>query len=184
MFCMQERGAPSAAPDAGTLPAWAQQDLKIRSSISAPRNLKPWTFAQRRFTGINATVRAKACIDLAVLQYLGVENASRSMKDLDQQTELVSDLFVDISQNPCRKAFSNQEGCAKCLTTATVLYSCKKDRIVLPLELLMFQGHTKELKIPAEMSPDAVKCLAGEGIALPYLATLIVAMVGTGLLAV
>ena len=171
-----------AALDPDNLPAWAQQALKIRSAIGAPRNLKPWTFADRRFTGISATNRAKACTDLAVLQYLGVETAARSMNNLEDQTNLLSDLFVDLSQNPCRKAFTNQQGFTKCLTTASALYSFQKDRAVLPLELLLFQGHTKELKIPATMSPDAVRSLAGEGIALPCLATLLVAMIGTGLL--
>ena len=155
------------------------QNMKMRDELKIPQDLKPWTtLPDRRFTGMMMTPRVRCCLDLALLQYLGPAGATRIQATGD--TSPVEELFVDTSQNPIRKAFTNSENITKCLTTATTLYSFGRDRQVLGKELLVMQGHTKDVVIPASMKPDAVRDLAGEGICLPCLGLLIAGMMVTG----
>ena len=166
------------------LPAWKGQEAEIRRSLGSKGLMPLMCLPGRTFLGLQQTQRNMTCIDLALLQFLGVDGA-RNLTKCSQTTAeaMVAELFVDVSQNPCRKAFTNPSNkVSKCLTTSSSLYSCGKDRVVLPLELLFFQGHNADLQIPADMKQDALKELAGEGICLPCLATLVVALVGSGLL--
>lgn len=82
-------------------------------------------------------------------------------------------MFMDVSQSHTRHAHTGSDGCQKCLTTATQNYSFSQDRLVLPLELLHWQGYPSTLKVPFNVSQNDLRDFAGEGMFLPSLATVI-----------
>ena len=115
---------------------------------------------------------------LKSLQKLDVSKRALRLKALMQ------DMYVDVSQNPARRAWTNHAGVSKCLTTTTCMYSFGRDRVCLPVELLFLQGHTREVILPGKMSQNAIKNLAGEGMCLPCLGSLLYCLRLTKLLPV
>ena len=169
------------------LAAWAQwqvQAREIRKSLGVPVTLCPWTGHPMCFQlqGLQATPRILEILDLAVLQkavstHQGcAEAAVQDLKKLGTAKSLktfMSDVYADVSQNPCRQPWTNRFGVSKCLTTSTHMYAFARDRIVLPLELLFLQGHTREVRIPSGMSQNSIRNLAGEGMNLACLGSLL-----------
>lgn len=161
------------------MPAWKVQARELRQDMGVPSRLHPWT-PGRKLTGMPRSARVLECLDLACLQFLGSDRIqSGQAADLDIENE-TRDLFVDVSQNPIRKAFTNSAGVSKCLTTSSSLYSFHRDGTVLPLEHLMFQGHGKEVCIPTTMTQAELKELAGEGICLPCLGAIMISLLSAG----
>ena len=149
-------------------------------------DLKPWTaLPNRKYAGMHLTERAASILDCVAMETLG---GARSAKAATQRTDAeqfithaLSDVLVDLSQNPARRAFSSN-GVAKCLHTGTLLYSFHHDRIVLPIELMLLQGHSSSMQVPSGMSQRELHDLAGMGIAVPCLALILVALMATGAL--
>lgn len=141
--------------------------------VGALEDLKPWSGLEKKFTGISMTPRIESILNLATVEILG--GANETMKILGTPNakkvleERMCNIFCDISQNPERRAFSSAEGVGKCLHTASVLYSYKADRVVLPFEKLIFMGHHQDLILPPSMSEKECNDLAGQGISLPSL---------------
>ena len=132
----------------------------------------------------------KQVLDLATVGYVDAADLRR-LSSLPQDARrrelsgLCQQLFTDTSQNPARKAYTcKKTDCMKCLTTSSCLYSHGRDRVVLALEHLLFQGHSLDVVIPRDMRQSSLKSLAGEGIALPCLATLVYALHHTNSLCV
>ena len=146
---------------------------------------KPWTENRHNtFLGLRPTKRVLELINLAYMLRLGTTQGVASLEQ--QEKEVLENMFVDISQNPCRKPWSGasgSSGTSPCLTTSAVLYSFDRDSLVLPLELLFFQGHAKDIRLPQTMKQAAIRDLAGEGICLPCLATILAGLSMSGLLA-
>ena len=162
-------------------PKWAWQAAALRKSWGVSASSRPWTGdPAHRFLGMRMNKRVSEIIDLAFLGMFG-RKSGRDALSTDQQTFL-SNMFVDVSQNPCRKAWSNAAGVAKCLTTAASLYSYRRDSAVLPLELLCFHGWTPTVKLPESMTQKSLQHLAGEGMFLPNLASIIASLVVSGFL--
>ena len=59
------------------------------------------------------------------------------------------------------------------MTTSSVIYSHGLDRIVLPIEMLLWQGHQLDVVVPGTMSQRSLRSLAGEGMTLPCLASIV-----------
>eukprot|EP00439_Symbiodinium_sp_Y106_P030818 s7503_g3.t1 len=87
--------------------------------------------------------------------------------------DALNDALVDFSQSHGRRPFSNTDGTAHCLTSSSQLYSFRLDRCLLPVEHLFLQGYPVSVAVPEELNDRDVRSIAGEGIALPCLATLI-----------
>ena len=161
------------------MPQWQLQSYSIRSQLPADvRHSSPWSSAGFSLPGLKKVPRILEVLDLAVLGYLGEQlRPNMSMRDMQEQC---SELFTDVSQNPARRSYTHraqdQSNVSKCLTTSTVLYTHGRDRLVLPQELLYFQGHSLDVRVPPGMKASALRDLAGEGICLPCLATLIYAL--------
>ena len=142
----------------------------------------------RKLVGVPRTARATEMLNLAALAHLGGEKAvnlsklarTQACKVSSEMQATLCDVFVDISQNPNRAPWTNEQGISKCLTTSSAWYSFARDGMVLPLELMAFQGHRTSLQIPDSMSPSSLKQLAGQGICLPCLATLIMVLASCG----
>ena len=66
----------------------------------------------------------------------------------------ISGVVVDVSQNPCRRNYTNSEGMAHTLTTSTELVHLERCSAVHPRELMFLQGHNpNETRFPSRMSP-------------------------------
>lgn len=140
--------------------------------------MKPWTYRQRRYRGINANERVKAILDCVALQVLGGP-VKISLMTASEVSKGLQDTFVDVSQNPSRRAFTNAKGEIKCLHTNTQLYSFDRDGIVLPFEHMLLQGHSQCLMVPTCMSGKDLQDLAGMGICLPCIGLVLVSMMAT-----
>ncbi|CAE7297676.1 unnamed protein product [Symbiodinium sp. CCMP2592] len=165
---------------------WQVQAYQLRREMKAGC-CKPWTdIPGLKYAGIVRSERIDEVLNLAVLGFLG----ARRVLKLQQQgpaavQEACYDLYTDVSQNPIRKSFTSPKTLASpCFTTSTALYSHARDRIILPIEAMLMQGHGLDMKIPDSMPRSALRDLAGEGICLPCIATLIHALQHTDSFAV
>ena len=171
-----------------------QDSAKWREQIEAWRNelgavgtlasLRPWTgTAQRQYTGISQTDRVLNILDCVAIEKLGgAKMAATALNSPVAQQILmaaVEDVFVDVSQNPVRRAYTGSQGLSKCLHTATSLYSFQRDGVILPYELMQFQGHGLDIEIPSSMRQKELKDLAGQGICLPCLGLVVTALLMT-----
>ena len=87
----------------------------------------------------------------------------------------LGDTLLDISQSHDRRAFS-KEGRARTLTTSSRLFAFSQNRLLTPLEHMIMQGYSEGLVVPSTVSASAVRRMAGEGMALPCLATILLAI--------
>ena len=152
----------------------------------AALTLTPWTsLAGLKFTGLRMTPRVKKLLDCVCMHVCGGAHETQRILNLSPEMarstilDKMEDVILDVSQNPSRRAFSNRCGMAKCLTTSSLLYSYRLDRVILPFEKMMWQGHSLVTKIPTSMSSKELDELAGIGIQLPSLGLLIVALMST-----
>jgi len=153
--------------------AWASQAAEWRQKLGVPESKsKPWV-PHMRGGGLSITKRVEKILNLVALHHLGLQNADIPF---ESKKHFLRDIFCDISQNPKFKAFSSDLGIAPCLATSTMMYSYGEDRMVLPVELLYFQGHSRGIKIPDNMRSSEIRNLAGEGMTLPCLGTVIWAL--------
>lgn len=103
-------------------------------------------------------------------------------KERKQLPTIMQNVYADVSQNPVRSPWTGSQGITHCLTTSSLLYTFARQRVVLPIELMYFQGHSREIRIPPGMLQASLRDLAGEGMCLPCLGTLIYSLFVTQLL--
>lgn len=147
---------------------WKADSLTFRNRVGVSPGYAPWT-SRPEFVGrgIRLTPRTKDLIDCVAIQVMKSKNLP-----FNQMAEGLKGVFLDVSQSLQRKAYT-QGGMNRCLTTSTVLYSYEHDRMVVPAEMLYFQGYPRTLKIPSSVTQADVANLAGEGMSLPCLATVL-----------
>lgn len=151
--------------------------------------LRPWTsLPNRKYLGIKPGPRILAILGLVTIEILGgAESTAKLLSEhpsvyVPKIVTAMEGIIVDVSQNPIRRAFTNNKGISKCMTTSSQLYSYKRDGLILPREQLYFQGHSRALKFPPKMSQKSIHDLAGVGISLPCLGMIFSSMlVTTGL---
>ena len=163
---------------------WRQQAeaWKVRLGATGElKDLKPWTsLPGLQLRGVPDTARSRCILDLVALEMLGgareaaAHIAAKGGPRLIKQA--LSQTLVDLSQNPVRRSHTGVTGYTKCLHTNTILYSFKRDRVILPLEEMVMMGHSTAIQIPTDMSVRELKCLAGMGIYLPTLGAVIVSL--------
>ena len=109
-------------------------------------------------------------LDAVVWQKLG--RAARNMSFKEKQ-ERLKHVYVDVSQNPIRRPFSGGTGVTGTMTTSSLFYSFARDGAVLPFEMLMWHGHSRLLKVPDSTKSLELKELAGEGMSVPCLGSIL-----------
>ena len=168
----------------GSCREWSKQIQDWRQklgAVGALADLRPWTsLPERRYKGLSCTDRALASLDCVCMEVLGgAASAERAMRRPDR-VEIVEgalrDTFVDLSQNPARRAFSHAGGVCRCLHTGSIVYSFRRDGIILPIEKMFLQGHPRDLQIPPCMTVKELDDLAAMGISLPCLASILLAL--------
>ncbi|CAE7949280.1 unnamed protein product [Symbiodinium sp. KB8] len=150
-----------------------------KRSVEVSSLCKPWTSMEcLNFRNIAPNKRIGELLDLAVIRYVGPQKAcTLGSTELRQAC---AELFTDTSQNPARFPHTSDEGLARCLTSSSIVYSYHADRLVLPLEHMLWQGHEMEVKIPEGMSQKNLRDVAGQGMHLPCLACLVAVLQYTG----
>lgn len=114
--------------------------------------------------------RVKTLIDGVVWHKLG-KKAARM--DRAAKQEALKHCYIDISQNHGRKPFANALGITGTMTTSSRYYSFMRDGLILPFEMLLWHGHSRALVAPSEVKANQLKSLAGEGMSLPCLGTIL-----------
>ena len=157
---------------------WHSQIADWKADLGAKGkylNLAPWSsLPGLRLTGISSTTRVKAILDLG-----GPSKTACLMADPaypENIRQAMAGVYVDVSQNPCRRAFTNKCGDMKCQHTASIVYSFGRDSVVLPFEMLLLQGHNANIVLPECMSLSELQDLAGMGIFLPNLAAVMLGL--------
>ena len=145
----------------------------LRSAESLP-DMAVWSHLMKG-TGVPGTPRVHQIIDaVAVLKLREFGALNRvTLESFQTMKDVLKDVFVDISQNPRQRCFTNRQGINHCLATSSQLYSYGADRMLLPFELLLLQGHRRGLQLPSNMRSNQIKELAGEGMSLPCLGTVV-----------
>ena len=159
---------------------WQVQAHAARSQLKVGKDFKPWTSMDSLvFKNVPPTDRVGEILDLAVMQYVGDVRSTQTLLQSgpEKLRAHCSELFTDVSQNPQRNPHtSRKDNVSRCLTTSSCVYSHGLDRLVLPVELLYWQGHQVDVKIPPTLRQRALRDLAGEGMTLPVLASLLYAL--------
>lgn len=155
------RDAPGSS-----LRAWERDSANIRARCGVSPGFAPLSSGQNReFRGLEMTPRVKDLLDCIVIERMVAEGSS-----LTDALQGLGHTIVDVSQSHTRRAYTSPDGVHKCLTTSSQLYSMGHDRVIMPLEMLWFQGYPRQLKIPMALSASHLKHFAGEGMCLPCLA--------------
>ena len=145
------------------------QLVEWREKIGLPESVKPWS-RDMKGSGMSQTDRVKQLLDAVATEKLGLGNLDLPW---DQKKKLLKNVYCDVSQNPKYRPYTSKEGITGCLSTSTMLYSFARDGAVLPFELLLFQGHRRDIKLPSSLSSNQTRDLAGEGMSLPCLGTVL-----------
>ena len=153
--------------------------------MNAPHDLRPWSCLPVSFTGFEPTARVLEILDLVAISKIGVDACRRILQQPPhlaamQISRRLGDCYVDLSQNPARRAYSSAGDVAKCLTTSSRIYSFRRQGLVLPLELLYWQGHSRSVRLPGDMPQSSIRDLAGEGICLPVLGSIVMCLCMAG----
>ena len=170
--------------------AWRAQDADLRKLWGVPTDLRPWTdMPGVRVTGpgLPDTARVRCLMDLAAIYHLGAGPRATDLVQEAKQTncwnkikDLMQDVYLDYSQNPIRKPWSNKQKTSKCMATSSAIYSFSDQRAVTPLEMMYWQGHPRTFQVPSGLTPKSLGRLAGEGIFLPSLGSIVWALVCSG----
>ena len=157
--------------------AWKQE----LGAVGAYANLTPWTSLANQYLGIpSLTPRVLAILDCVTMAVLGgAERTEKALRFQDAEARIrgaMKDIVVDLSQNPVRRAYTTRTGNMKCMTTSSLLYTFERDSVVWPVEKMLLQGHSKELKFPDRMTDRELSDLAGMGMCLPSLGLIFVSI--------
>lgn len=155
---------------------WREHSIAAREALGVSPKYSPWT-RRAAFcgTGIPLTDRVKDLLDLVTGEQLYCEGRPFNASDEDVEMAMCGS-YIDVSQSHQRRKSSySWTGTLPTVTTSTVLYSFKRDSIILPLELLMVHGFPRDMILPAGLSPSNFKSLVGNGMCAPSLACALMA---------
>jgi hypothetical protein len=155
------------------LSSWRAESAAWRDKLGVSPKHSLWT-QQPGFKGqgLSKTERNLDILDCVTAQFC---------KDLPKKTlgpvlAAMENVIVDVSQSHGRKTFTNKDSCNQALTTSTELYSFAKDRVVIPQECMYLHGHSLATVFPHSMTQTDIKVLAGEGMALASVGTILWAL--------
>ncbi len=146
---------------------WSVQLADWVKEMGIPR-LEPSPWCGRNELGFSR--RVCGLIDAVVWAKLGIGAKNKSFSE---KREALLHVYVDVSQNPGRRPFTNQHGTTGTMTTSSLFYSFGRGDFVLPFEMLLWHGHSRTLVVPKDVKSSQIKTLAGEGMSLPCLGTII-----------
>ena len=156
---------------------WKSQITTWRQELKVPMNFRPFQQLRRSVQGMSLNPRITAILDMVTAVKLGGDRT----KNKQEISAALATTVVDVSQNPCRRNYTPSHGVNHTLCTSSLLVHLGKFRTVVPAEAMMWQGHNiQRLKFPTGESNRTWRCLAGEGMALPCIGTVIWCLFLTG----
>ena len=141
---------------------WRDKHSAKRVKLKVHQRSTPYAKAGLRFGGLAASPRQRDMVELAYIQQL---------KDKAEES------FVDVSQSANRG--SRVGGlCIPCLTTSSIIFSTKDQRVLAPCEIMQLQGNHFEAQdfCTTEIKRADYRDLAGECIHGASLTPLIIAV--------
>ena len=177
--CKRAPAAEIRVMDEGS--QWCKQIISWRDELGLSRQRKPFDMLNVSICGLEMTPRIRAILNLVVASKIAGKHCVTKAAIL----VAISTTIVDVSQNPCRRAFTPKSGVNHTLCTSSRLVHLGLMRVLLPVEAMLMQGHNiHNLKFPGvgqgALSNHQIRCLAGEGMFLPSLGMLIWALLMTG----
>ena len=155
---------------------WSEQLVAWRDRLQISDAYEPFTKLGLEIHGLRMTPRIHGLLNLVVADRLQVVKAAAESQGESWRAtkknvrQAIADLVIDVSQNPVRRAFSNNEGVAHALCSGSMLAHLGLGRMILPAELMWLQGHNpQKARFPDAMTQEQIRALAGEGMALPCL---------------
>ena len=152
---------------------WKNDSIKWREQLQISGSYAPWTARPTiRLAGVPKQDRVRDLIDLCCADVLGGCVKGRQVR---QVPALLRDVFVDVSQSHARKPKTRKSGMHPCLTTSSTWYSYRLDRMLVPHENFLLQGHSRARMLRGcPVTPIAgFQSLAGEGFAVPCIAAVL-----------
>ena len=148
---------------------WCVQRIDWMREMKIPETVaSPW--CGQSTLSREATERVQSLVDCVVWAKLGLRSRSMSWSE---KTEALKHSYVDTSQNHCRRPYTNTQGVTGTLTTSSHIYSFGRDSFILPKELLLWHGHSRAINIPDHVKASQLKALAGEGMSLPCIGSVL-----------
>lgn len=156
---------------------WASQVATLRSELGISSQWKPVDKLGLTIDGLRATPRINSIINVVVAlkikQKCTAEAADSKKVSKDFALDSIRSTLIDISQNPCRKAWTPKHGCNHTLTTVSHLVHMGAQRVIVPYEQFLWQGHPHgRVKFP-DVQNKVLRELSGEGFFLPSFATVL-----------
>jgi len=156
---------------------WQQQIATWRQDLKVPLGFRPFDKLRRPIQGISLNARISAILNMVTAEKIGGDKR----KSKDEILSAVSCTVVDVSQNPMRRNYTPSHGTNHTMCTSSVLVHLGKFRTVVPAEMMLWQGHNiSRLTYPDSESNRTWRSLAGEGMALPSIGTVIWCLFLTG----
>ena len=150
---------------------WNVQSAHWRSELGVPKAFNPYTAnldLNAAGFGSRPCKRTLDLLDCAVLHV-----CKRQKKTVEGVRPILVEKLVDVSQSHARRPMSSDDNIAKALTTSSRLYSFAARRLLSSHEHFLLQGYPQQMEFPEEgVSDYDLRRMAGEGIALPVLASL------------
>jgi hypothetical protein len=138
--------------------------------LDASPSYAPWT-SQKFFKGegMAITPRCLDILDLVTIQKcVGLKDKSPG-----SVRRAMDAVYCDTSQSHARHCFTNASGINHTATTSTDIYSFGRDSVLTPFEVMLLHGHPSNMEVPSSLSVNDLRSLAGEGMALPSLASVL-----------
>ena len=139
------------------------REMKIPETVASP-------WCGKSTLRSEASERVQSLVDCVVWAKLGSSNRSMSW---GEKQECLKHTYVDTSQNHCRRPYTNSKGVTGTLTTSSHIYSFGRDSYILPKEMLLWHGHSRAITIPDNVKASQLKALAGEGMSLPCIGSVL-----------
>lgn len=157
---------------------WKLSSAKWRKELGVTQEYSPYTQKIKGEgslgllgLGEKPPKRTLDLIDCCVLQV-----CKKARKAVHHADDLLKNHMVDVSQNHDRRPLSSPPA-ARALTTSSKLYIFDQKRLLTPEEHLLLQGYNETAVVrPKGVSGSDLRRMAGEGIALPCLGTIIWAL--------
>ena len=156
----------------GVVKQWQISSEKIRASLGLSRAWSGWT-SQPDFVGHGLVLNPRSKDLLNICFGAHLRKAGLALWLSQEAKDSVQELYLDVSQGVQREPWNRAGGEAPCLTTSTALYAFGKDRLVCPQELARMMGWPDQFEVPAMVSPQKLRQMIGNGIALPCLGTIL-----------
>ena len=156
---------------------WRVDSAKWRSELGVNDDYHPYSASlDLKKAGLLGKSN-KRTLDLLDCGFLQV--CKRHKKSPQHAGSVLRNYLMDVSQGHCRRAISGSDGIARCLFTSSRIFCFEQRRLLTPKEHFMLQGFERDVQLPEGsegLSSTDARRMAGEGMGLPCIATLLWAL--------